>query len=88
MAKTLSTYPGYDENVDSGIANIFSTAAFRFAHGMVQPFIFRLNESYQDHPIYPTQLIHKCMFTPWRVIFEGKTLNFLTHHEAVSKIID
>ncbi|XP_037536327.1 eosinophil peroxidase [Nematolebias whitei] len=71
MAKKLSTYPGYDENVDSGIANIFATAAFRFAHGMVQPFIFRLDENYQNHPTYPTQVIHKSMFTPWRVIFEG-----------------
>lgn len=87
MAKKLSTYPGYDENVDSGIANIFATAAFRFAHGMIQPFIFRFDENYKNHPTYPTQVLHKSMFTPWRVIFEGKTLNFLTHREAVTKTI-
>ncbi|XP_017269351.1 eosinophil peroxidase [Kryptolebias marmoratus] len=71
MAAKLSTYPGYDENVDASIANVFATAAFRFAHVMVQPFMFRLDENYQDHPDYPTQVIHKTMSTPWRVIFEG-----------------
>ncbi|XP_017269115.1 eosinophil peroxidase [Kryptolebias marmoratus] len=71
MAAKLSTYPGYDENVDASIANVFATAAFRFAHTMLQPFMFRLDENYQDHPDYPTQVIHKTMSTPWRVIFEG-----------------
>uniref|UniRef100_A0A8D3DJ57 Eosinophil peroxidase-like n=1 Tax=Scophthalmus maximus TaxID=52904 RepID=A0A8D3DJ57_SCOMX len=69
--KKLSTYPGYDENVDPSISNVFATAAYRFAHLMVQPFMFRLDEKYQEHRDYPSPLLHKAFFTPWRVVFEG-----------------
>ncbi|XP_053276431.1 eosinophil peroxidase [Pleuronectes platessa] len=71
IAKQLSTYPGYDERVDPSISNVFATAAYRFAHLMVQPFIYRLDEKYQEHPDYPDVLLHRAFFTPWRVIFEG-----------------
>ncbi|XP_060895252.1 eosinophil peroxidase-like [Labrus mixtus] len=71
MAKQLSTYPGYDEDVDPSIANVFATAAYRFAHLMVQPFMFRLSETYEEHPEYPSPLLHKAFFTPWRILFEG-----------------
>ncbi|XP_029998707.1 eosinophil peroxidase-like [Sphaeramia orbicularis] len=71
MAKKLSSYPGYDEDVNPTISNVFATAAFRFAHLMVQPFIFRLDNNYKDHPDYPTQLLHKTFFTPWRILFQG-----------------
>lgn len=77
MSKQLSTYPGYDENVDPSIANVFATAAYRFAHLMVQPFMFRLNENYENHADYPTELLHRTMFTPWRIAFEGKASNFV-----------
>ncbi|XP_072243997.1 eosinophil peroxidase-like [Leuresthes tenuis] len=71
MSRQLSTYPGYDENVNPSMSNVFATAAYRFAHLMVQPFMFRLDDNYQDHPKYPTQLLHKTMFAPWRITFEG-----------------
>uniref|UniRef100_A0AAQ5YZA5 Eosinophil peroxidase n=1 Tax=Amphiprion ocellaris TaxID=80972 RepID=A0AAQ5YZA5_AMPOC len=71
MASHLSTYPGYDETVDASISNSFATAAFRFAHLQVQSFIFRLNETYQEHPQYPNVMLHRAFFAPWRVIFEG-----------------
>ncbi|XP_040897760.1 eosinophil peroxidase-like [Toxotes jaculatrix] len=71
VSKQLSTYPGYDESVDPSISNVFATAAYRFAHLMVQPFMFRLDENYQEHRDYPTPLLHKAFFTPWRIIFEG-----------------
>ncbi|CAG5923318.1 unnamed protein product [Menidia menidia] len=71
LSQDLSTYPGYDENVDPSISNVFATAAYRFAHLMVQPFMFRLDENYQNHRDYPTQLLHRTMFTPWRITFEG-----------------
>ncbi|MGH0127809.1 UNVERIFIED_CONTAM: hypothetical protein FKN15_052443 [Acipenser sinensis] len=67
----LKTYSGYDESVDPGVANVFSTAAFLFAHLTIQPFMFRLNEIYQEHPEYPSVLLHKAFFTPWRLVFEG-----------------
>ncbi|XP_068166919.1 eosinophil peroxidase-like [Antennarius striatus] len=70
FATKLATYPGYDENVDASISNVFATAAFRFAHLMIQPFIFRLNEQYNEDPNFPTILLHRAFFTPWRAIFE------------------
>ncbi|XP_061585165.1 eosinophil peroxidase-like [Cololabis saira] len=71
ISTTLSTYPGYDENVDPSISNVFATAAYRFAHLMVQPFMFRLDEDYEQHPDFPSQLLHRTMFTPWRITSEG-----------------
>lgn len=71
IARQLSTYPGYDESVDPSISNVFATAAYRFAHLMVQPFIFRLDDQYNDHPDFPTVALHTAFFTPWRVVFEG-----------------
>ncbi|KAJ8379307.1 hypothetical protein SKAU_G00000850 [Synaphobranchus kaupii] len=71
ISRFLSTYPGYDENVDPSIANVFATAAYRFAHLAVQPFVFRLDENYNDHPQYPSVLLHTAFVAPWRVVFEG-----------------
>uniref|UniRef100_A0A672NHF0 Eosinophil peroxidase-like n=1 Tax=Sinocyclocheilus grahami TaxID=75366 RepID=A0A672NHF0_SINGR len=69
--KQLALYPGYDENVDPTIANVFATAAFRFAHLAIQPMIFRLDENYQNHPQFPSVPLFEAFFSPWRVIFEG-----------------
>ncbi|MEQ2244842.1 hypothetical protein ILYODFUR_021363, partial [Ilyodon furcidens] len=77
ISRQLSTYPGYNKDNDPSIADVFATAAYRFAHLMVQPFIFRLDENYQDHPKYPTELLHRTMFAPWRIVFEG---NYLKPH--------
>ncbi|XP_058493226.1 eosinophil peroxidase-like [Solea solea] len=71
IARQLSTYPGYDENVDPSIANVFATAAYRFAHLMVQPFMFRLDENYEEHRDFPSPLLHRAFFAPWRIVFEG-----------------
>ncbi|KAL0182228.1 hypothetical protein M9458_021603, partial [Cirrhinus mrigala] len=67
----LRLYPGYDENVDPTIANVFATAAFRFAHVTVHPIIFRLDENYQNHPQFPSVPLYQAFFSPWRLIFEG-----------------
>ncbi|XP_062399592.1 eosinophil peroxidase-like [Sardina pilchardus] len=67
----IGPYPGYDENVDPSISNMFATAAYRFAHLAIQPFMFRLDENYQEHPQFPSVLFHRNFFTPWRLIFEG-----------------
>ncbi|XP_061672534.1 eosinophil peroxidase-like [Syngnathoides biaculeatus] len=71
VAKKLSTYPGYDKFIDPSIANVFGTAAYRYGHSMIQPFAFRLNAAYEDHPLYPSPLLHTALNTPWRVVFEG-----------------
>jgi hypothetical protein len=39
----LSSYPGYDEEVDPGISNEFSTAAYRLGHSMLSPQLIRIN---------------------------------------------
>ncbi|KAJ8260751.1 hypothetical protein COCON_G00164740 [Conger conger] len=67
----LATYPGYDEHVDPSISNVFATAAYRFAHLAIQPFMFRLDENYNEHPEFPSVPLYEAFFTPWRVLFEG-----------------
>lgn len=71
IARQLSTYPGYDPSVDPSISNVFATAAYRFAHLMVQPTIFRLDENYQEHAEHRSVMLHRAFYTPWRVIYEG-----------------
>ncbi|MBN3296929.1 PERE peroxidase, partial [Amia calva] len=71
MTRLLPSYRGYNENMDPSIANVFSTAAFRFAHLAIQPFMFRLDNNYKEHPRFPSVLLHNAFFTPWRLLFEG-----------------
>ena len=78
VRRQLSNYRGYNESIDPSISNVFSTAAYRFAHLMVQPFVFRLNETYEEHPDFPSTLLHRAFFTPWRVVFEGMNTIIVT----------
>ncbi|XP_059511310.1 myeloperoxidase-like [Stegostoma tigrinum] len=48
--KFLPPYEDYNEFINPGVANIVSTAAFRFRHLSIQPKIFCLNENFQEHP--------------------------------------
>ncbi|KAM9316416.1 thyroid peroxidase [Gastrophryne carolinensis] len=67
----VGTYQGYDEHTDPSISNVFSTAAFRFAHATIPPFIHRLDSQYKEHPLYPNLLLSEVFFRPWRIIKEG-----------------
>ncbi|XP_072228311.1 eosinophil peroxidase [Leuresthes tenuis] len=71
MRRQLGRYPGYNPNVDPSIANVFATAAYRFAHLAIQPALSRLGANYQEHPQFPSVPLFKAFFTPWRLVFEG-----------------
>ncbi|GCC26274.1 hypothetical protein chiPu_0004689 [Chiloscyllium punctatum] len=64
-------YEGYNESVDPGIANVFSTACLRLGHLMIKPLVFRLDENYQEHPQFGSIYLHEAFFTPGRLIQEG-----------------
>ncbi|XP_040914825.1 eosinophil peroxidase [Toxotes jaculatrix] len=71
MRRQLGRYPGYNPNVDPTISNVFATAAYRFAHLAIQPFLPRLDPNYRDNAQFPNVPLFRAFFTPWRVIFEG-----------------
>ncbi|KAJ4926074.1 hypothetical protein JOQ06_008258 [Pogonophryne albipinna] len=71
MRRQLGRYPGYNANVDPGIANVFATAAYRFAHLAIQPLVFRLDDNYRENSRLPSVPLFEAFFTPWRVVFEG-----------------
>ncbi|XP_024253401.1 myeloperoxidase [Oncorhynchus tshawytscha] len=71
MARQLGRYPGYNENIDPSIANVFATAAYRFAHLAIQPILSRLDSNYMENAMFPNVPLFKAFFTPWRLIFEG-----------------
>lgn len=68
----MGPYCGYDPSVNPSVANVFSTAALRFGHGTIPPTVSRLNESFQEHQLFPSLNLHENFFVPWRVIREGE----------------
>lgn len=68
--KMLGPYRGYNASIDAGILNEFATAVFRFGHTLINPVLFRLNETMQPsrHGDLP---LHKAFFAPWRLVEEG-----------------
>lgn len=72
MARQLGRYPGYNEMIDPSIANVFATAAYRFAHLAIQPMLSRLDSNYRENAKFPSVPLFKAFFTPWRLVFEGE----------------
>jgi len=66
----LAPYTGYDPGVDPRIANLFSTAAYRFGHSMLSPTLLRLGAD--GEPITEGHLaLRDAFFAPFRITDEG-----------------
>ncbi len=66
----LSPYRGYRPEVDASIANLFSTAAYRFGHSTLSTTILRLNRNLE--PIGAGNLaLRDAFFAPLRLVEEG-----------------
>ncbi len=66
----ISAYNGYNPNVDASIANIFSTAAYRFGHSMLSPELQRLDQNLNVIPEGNLEL-RNAFFTPETITDEG-----------------
>ncbi len=66
----LSPYNGYNPNLDAGISNIFSTAAYRFGHSMLSPVLLRLDQNLNEIPEGNLEL-RDAFFNPEAVVNEG-----------------
>ncbi|KAF3848070.1 hypothetical protein F7725_021098 [Dissostichus mawsoni] len=71
MRRQLGRYPGYNANVDPSIANVFATAAYRFAHLAIQPVIPVWMKTKGELPLSQRAFV-EAFFTPWRVVFEAE----------------
>lgn len=68
--RMIGNYTGYKPDVNPSIVNEFATAALRFGHTLIQPMLFRLNESFQE--IEEGHLpLHQAFFSPYKLIDEG-----------------
>jgi hypothetical protein len=68
--EAISTYAGYKPNVNASIANIFSTAAYRFGHSMLNPEILRLDQNLNVIPEGNLPL-RDAFFSPGIITDEG-----------------
>ncbi|NWR38834.1 PERM Myeloperoxidase, partial [Tachuris rubrigastra] len=69
-SKWIPSYSGYDEKVDPRASNVFSLA-FRFGHTSVQPFVSRLDDSFQPLGSFSHVPLHLTFCATWRIIMEG-----------------
>lgn len=66
----LQPYAGYDKRLDAGIANVFSTSAYRFGHSTLSPTIKRLDK--ESNSIAEGDLpLRDAFFSPYRIAEEG-----------------
>ncbi|XP_052660873.1 eosinophil peroxidase-like [Harpia harpyja] len=68
--KWIPLYSGYNDNVNPTVSNVFSLA-FRFGHTLVQPFVSRLDDSFQPLGSFSHVPLHLTFCATWRIIMEG-----------------
>lgn len=66
----LTDYSGYDPNVDAGVANVFSAAAYRLGHSMLSPVLLRLEKNGEPIPAGHLPL-HEAFFNPDAIFQHG-----------------
>lgn len=71
----LGPYRGYSADVNPSVANVFATAALRFGHTLINPFLLRLDHNYDllnASSDYSGHLpLHQTFFAPHRLVEEG-----------------
>ncbi|KAG9469338.1 hypothetical protein GDO78_020779 [Eleutherodactylus coqui] len=70
MQKVLPRYKSYNEDEDPSVSNVF-TIALRMGHTLIQPFIYRLTDSYLPYRPEPVVPLHKTFFATWMVVKKG-----------------
>jgi len=70
MAK-LGTYYRYNPRLNPSATIEVSTAAFRFGHGQIHPFVFRFEKDYQTAIPQGHMEIRKAFFAPYLIVEEG-----------------
>lgn len=67
-----SSSPGYDSSIDAGVANIFSTAAYRFGHSMLSSSILILRLNAQGDEMEEEHLpLREVFFSPQKFVETG-----------------
>ncbi|XP_032057022.1 eosinophil peroxidase-like [Aythya fuligula] len=66
----IPSYSGYNETMNPTVSNVFSLA-FRFGHTSVQPFVSRLDDSFQPMGQFSHVPLHLTFCASWRIITEG-----------------
>lgn len=85
FSQYIGPYEGYNHKINPTVANVFSTAAFRFAHAAIHPIIKRLNAQYKSDPNLPNLHLHEVFFAPWRLIKEGIYFHSVQSFHIIAK---
>ncbi len=93
MGVNLPTYAGYDSSINPGISNVFSAAAFRLGHTLLNSNIVRVNNDGDTIP-EGNLLLRDGFFQPHRILDEGgldplfKGMGIQVEQTMDAKIVD